>query len=634
MEQRLRNRPEDQIKQWTKEDYQDIAPYEWLYGFRDNAFQLERLRGMMVADAKEKQVPNAGKLWVEYCKSQLGNGPRDIAKNVTAFSGQPLELECGAYECYDDEIKYQNSYGGVTVVCPHPIMPTKRLVNIDTGEVRIEVSFSRGTGWRKAVFDKATLSNARQITALAGCGISVTSESAKELVKYLTAMEDMNYDHLPEEKTVGRLGWVDGYGFSPYVENLQYDGAALYGDAFKAVHESGSFDEWLEVAREVRAGDSIPCRIALAASFSSPLIERMGALPFIVHMWGSVSGIGKSVALILAASVWAYPEIGSYVKTTRATAVGCEQMAAFCGNLPLCLDELQLIQNRKEFDELIYTLCEGASKTRGAKSGGVQAVQKWRNTILTSGEQPITTAGSKAGAVNRVIEVECTEKLFKDPREAYLKLVKNYGFAGKMFVKALTEHADAMELATDMQKQYYDALSGLATDKQILSASLLLAADAMAEMLIFEDGKLLTPDDIKPYLVTPEQADTNARAYDWLCDFIACNPSRFNPNSFGDYSGECWGTVDESAGKAYIIKGVFDRIMTDAGFNPASFLSWADRKGRIERQGGKRTKVKRLNGTITRCVVLDVISGFNDENSTIETDREVLEQFQRMEGGR
>jgi hypothetical protein len=634
MEQRLRNRPEDQIKQWTKEDYQNLEPYEWLYNFRDNAFQLERLRGMMLEDARAKKVSNAGVLWREYVKTQMSGQNRDIAQNVTAFTGQPLELRCGDYDCYDDGISYQNAFGGTTIVCSHPIMPTKRLVNIDSGEVRIEVSFSRGTGWRRAVFDKATLSNARQITALAGCGISVTSESAKELVKYLTAMEDMNYDQLPEEKTVGRLGWVDGYGFSPYVENLQYDGAALYGDAFKAVHESGSFDEWLEVAREVRAGASIPCRIALAASFAAPLVERMGALPFIVHLWGSVSGIGKSVALILAASVWAYPEIGSYVKTTRATVVGCEQMAAFCGNLPLCLDELQLIQNRKEFDELIYTLCEGASKTRGAKAGGVQAVQKWRNTILTNGEQPITTAGSKVGAVNRVIEVECTENLFRDPRAAYLKLVKNYGFAGKRFVKTLTEHSDAMELAMDMQKQYYDALSGLATDKQILSASLLLAADAMAEMLIFEDGKLLTPDDIKPYLVTQEQADTNVRAYDWLCDFIACNPSRFNPNSFGDYSGECWGTVDESAGKAYIIKGVFDRIMNDAGFNPASFLSWADRKGRIERQGGKRTKVKRLNGTITRCVVLDVISGFNDENSTIETDSEALKQFEQMEGGR
>lgn len=591
---------------------------------------MERLRGMMLEDARAKKVSNAGVLWREYVKTQMSGQNRDIAQNVTAFTGQPLELRCGDYDCYDDGISYQNAFGGTTIVCPHPIMPTKRLVNIDSGEVRIEVSFSRGEGWRHAVFDKATLSNARQITALSGCGISVTSESAKDLVRYLAALEDMNYEQMPEEKTVGRLGWVDGYGFSPYVANLQYDGAALYGDAFKAVHASGNFDEWLEVAREVRAGSSIPCRIVLAASFASPLIERMGALPFIVHLWGSVSGIGKSVALILAASVWAYPEIGSYVKTTRATAVGCEQMAAFCGNLPLCLDELQLIQGRKEFDELIYTLCEGASRTRGAKAGGVQAVQKWRNTILTSGEQPITTAGSKAGAVNRVIEVECTEKLFKDPRAAYLKLVKNYGFAGKRFVKALTEHADAMELATDMQKQYYDALSGLATDKQILSASLLLAADAMAEMLVFDDGKMLTPDDIKPFLVTKEQADTNARAYEFLCDFIACNPARFQKNTYGDYSGECWGKIEEEQGKAYIIKSKFNTIMEDAGFNSSSFLSWADRKGLIERQGGKRSKVTCLNGAKTRCVVLDIM-GMGDENSSLVMDSEVLGQFEQME---
>ena len=591
---------------------------------------MERLRGMMLEDARSKKVSNAGVLWREYVKTQMSGQNRDMAQNVTAFTGQPLELRCGDYDCYDDGISYQNAFGGTTIVCPHPIMPTKRLVNIDSGEVRIEVSFSRGAGWRHAVFDKATLSNARQITALSGCGISVTSESAKDLVRYLAALEDMNYEQLPEEKTVGRLGWVDGYGFSPYVENLQYDGAALYGDAFKAVHASGNFDEWLEVAREVRSGSSIPCRIALAASFASPLIERMGALPFIVHIWGSVSGVGKSVALILAASVWAYPEIGSYVKTTRATAVGCEQMAAFCGNLPLCLDELQLIQNRKEFDELIYTLCEGASKTRGARAGGIQTVQKWRNTILTSGEQPITTAGSKAGAVNRVIELECTEKLFRDPREAYLKLVKNYGFAGKRFVKALTEHADAMDLAADMQKQYYDALSGLATDKQVLSASLLLAADAMAEMLVFDDGKILTPDDIKPFLVTKEQADTNARAYEFLCDFVACNPARFQKNTYGDYSGECWGKIEEDQGKAYIIKSKFNNIMEDAGFNPSSFLSWADRKGLMERQGGKRSKVTCLNGAKTRCVVLDIM-GIGEENSSVVMDSEVLGQFEQME---
>lgn len=606
MEQQHKFRPEEMIRQWTKEDYLSVAPYEWLYSFRDNAFQLERLRAMMLEDAKEKKVRNAGILWREYCKTQLDRQGRSFAQNVTAFSGQPMELQCGEYDCYDDGVSYQNRDGVTTMVCPHPITVSKRLVNIESGEVKVEVAYQRGRGWRKAVFDKATLSTARNITALSSCGISVTSESAKELVRYLAFVEDANYEELPEAKTVGRLGWVDGYGFSPYVEGLLYDSAGMYGDAFNAVRAGGSYEKWLELTKTVRAGTSVPCRILLAASFASVLVSKMGALPFILHLWGSVSGIGKSVALIFAASVWAYPEIGSFVKTTKSTSVGYEQMAAFCGNLPLCLDELQMIQGKKEFDELIYTLCEGVSKTRGAKAGGVQQVQRWRNTILTTGEQPITTANSKAGAVNRVIEVECTEKLFDDPRAAYQILVENYGHAGRKFVEALTSDEKQLEKLKDAQQIYYQALKGEATDKQTLSASLLLAADAMADMLIFHDGKALEAEDIMPYLTTRREADTNRRAYDWLCDLIASNPGRFVPDENGRYSGEAWGCIEGDGERTFIIKSVFDRVMTEAGFSPASFLSWANKAQTIERTGKHLTKMKRLEKgkTPARCVCL------------------------------
>ena len=605
-------RPELQLEKWTHDDYaSSVAPYEWLYSFRGNAFQMERLRGLMMADAKSKKVNNVGILWREYVKMQLcGSQGRDLAQNITAFSGQPLELQCGDYDCYDDGVSYQNSIGGTTIVCPHPITVSKRLVNIETGEIKLEVAYRRGRGWRKGIFDKATLSTARNITALSTCGISVTSESAKELVRYLAYVEDANYDDLPEVQTVSRLGWVEGYGFSPYVEGLLYDSAGLYGDAFSAVHAHGSFEKWLEVAKAVRAGESVPCRIILAASVASPLVAKTGALPFILHLWGSVSGIGKSVALILAASVWAYPEIGSYVKTTKSTNVGYEQMAAFCGNLPLCMDELQMIQGKKEFDELIYSLCEGVSKTRGAKAGGVQQVQRWRNAIITTGEQPITTANSKAGAVNRVIEVECTEKLFPDPREAYQTLVENYGHAGKRFVEALSASDDAMDVMRELQAEYYEQLKGKATDKQILTASLILAADAMAEMLIFDDGQRLTADDILPYLTTQREADTNRRAYEWLCDWIASNPGRFTASESGQYNGECWGCIEGDGEKACIIKSVFDRAMTDAGFNPASFLSWANKTQLIERTGKHLSKLKRLvkGQTPARCVCLKLPS--------------------------
>lgn len=633
------NKPEDIISQWTKEDYQGVAPYEWLYSFRDNAFQLERLRGMMIADANAKKVRNAGTLWRKYLETQMVGRGQEIGQNVTSFSGQEQELLCGSYECYDDGIQIENTYGGTTVVCPHPIMPVRRLVNIDSGETKTEIAFRRGGNWRKAIFDKQTLSNARNITTLSSCGISVTSESAKDLVRYLAFLEDTNYDSIPEIKTVGRLGWVEEYGFSPYVEGLVYDAAGMYGDAFAAVHEQGEWKKWLRLALEVRAGASVPCRIALAASFASVLVPKLGALPFLVHLWGSVSGIGKSVALIFAASVWAYPEIGSYVKTTKSTNVGYEQMAAFCGNLPLCMDELQMIQGKREFDELIYSLCEGVSKTRGSKTGGIQRVQRWRNTIITTGEQPITNANSKAGAVNRVIEVECSDKLFEDPREAYQILVANYGMAGRKFVEALQADPEAMEILQNTQKSYYEALQGCATDKQILSASIILAADFMVDLLIFDDQRCLTVEDIKPYLVTQTQADTNRRAYEWLCDWLASNQAHFEPNSYGDYTGECWGNVEQDGSRAHIIKSVFDRVMADAGFNPASFLSWANKQKLIvrDKDGKHLCPKKRLKNvsTFARCVTLilptedGVVNADGDLDVT--EDEAATTVFQQME---
>ncbi len=581
----------------------------------------------MLEDARQKKVPSPGALWKAYVETQMGQGgDRNPGENVTGFTGQERELLCGDYGCYDDGIKIVNQYGAMTVVCSHPIMPTKRLVNIDTGECKTEIAFRRGNGWRHTIVEKSVLANARSITSLAACGVSVNSESAKDLVRYLAYLEDANYDQLPEIKTVGRLGWVDGYGFSPYVDGLIYDAGGLYGDAFAAVHAQGSWEAWRDLALQVRAGKSVPCRIALAASFASVLVPKMGALPFMLHLWGSVSGIGKSVALILAASVWAYPEIGSYVKTTKSTNVGYEQMAAFCGNLPLCMDELQMIQGKKEFDELIYSLCEGVSKTRGAKAGGVQQVQRWRNAIITTGEQPITTANSKAGAVNRVIEVECSEKLFEDPRAAYQLLVGNYGHAGRKFVEALQESSDAMEVMAETQQAFYKRLQGCATDKQVLTASLILAADAMVDLLLFDDGHSLTAEEVIPYLVTTSQADTNRRAYEWLCDWVASNQNRFVPDSLGNYAGECWGCIKD--GKAFIIKSVFARAMTNEGWSPSGFLSWADKLRLIERQGRDRTRVRKFGEVGVRCVVLKLPD--DGENIDVSTDCEVAEVFEQM----
>jgi uncharacterized protein (DUF927 family) len=253
---------------------------------------------------------------------------------------------------------------------------------------------------------------------------------------------------------------------------------------------------------------------------------------------------------------------------------------------------------------MIYFLCEGVGKNRGQKTGGLQKIGSWSNCILTNGEMPISSISSGGGAVNRVIEIDCKdEKLFADPRGTVEFLKKHYGHAGKFFVEQL-ENEENINYAREIQKQMYEELSsGETTEKQAMSASIILTADKLIEEWIFKDGQLLTADDIAPFLSTKKEVSVNDRALDFLYDFVSVNQNKFiTKHTLTEDMGEIWGVIDNDF--TYIIKSQFDRIMMSEGYNPTAFLSWAKRKEIIECSNGKNTKTKRIGGNVSRCVCL------------------------------
>lgn len=578
-----------------------------------------------------------GRMWKAYLEQMSPAKSDYVADNMTAFPGQELQLRCGEYECDDNGVRVFTQLTGAMTVCPHPILPVKRIVNLDTGEHKVMLAFKRGAEWRSAVFEKSILASAQKIVALATWGIAVDSENARQLVTYLSAIENMNYDVLPESKSVGRLGWVDQYGFSPYVDGLEFDGADQYRHAFEAVHPQGSEDTWMDLARQVRSGPSTAVRIMLAASFASALVGPLNALPFICHCWSNVAGIGKTVGLMLAASVWANPQAGEYVKTFNTTNVGIEMTAGFCGSLPVCLDELCLKDGRRDqFDSMIYSYCEGVGRTRGSRNGGLQRMQTWRNCAISTGEEPLTSGNSKAGAINRVLDINAGNvRMFEDPRETVRILTKNYGHAGKRFVKMLMADQSAIDLIRTWQSEIAQQMEGRATDKQILSASLVLAADRWVTEQLFNDGHALTVEEVLPNLQTPDSANVNRRCYAWLLDTVAANPSRFEARDDGTYAGECWGCTDWDEKRIYLIKSVFDRLLKDEGYNTTGFLSWANNEGLLYRTTGKHmTILKRVtsNGVPTRCVCLKVKYDQEDEEDQLEDGQKTTQSDTVPEG--
>lgn len=593
-----------ELPAWTLEDFENAVPHGWLYSnYHKNPFTYRK--ALMKVDETARQLGYSGfKSEMRDYAKEAGEriNERDYA-NTTDFSGQPLTLDCGQYICTDDGVMLA-AYGDTTVVCPHPIMLSGRLVNLDSGEVRLEVSFRRGAEWRTVVVEKVILASAAKIIDLARLGIAVDSENAKTLVKYFTDLEAMNYDRLPERHSVARVGWTTSGKFVPYADSVEFDGAPGFRAVFDSFHPNGDRDAWFKAASKAR-NESTIARIVLAASLASVLVGPLHALPFFVHVWGR-AGNGKTMLLKLAASVWASPNSSEgYVRNFNSTIVGLETAAGFFNSAPLCVDELQVVKNRRDFDDIIYMLAEGQGRSRGSKDGSFQQIKSWQNTIITTGEMPISSDSSGAGAMNRVIEISCgDERLLDDYRGLSDTLSHNWGFAGKEFVEGLTPQV--LEAAKKVQEEYRAAFEASATtEKLALSASLILTADALAELLIWHTGTQLSATDVAKYLPTKQDVDVNQRALEWLYGTIAENRSKFVAED-GMPMREIWGEYkDISDGKPFIaiIGTVLSRIMTDAGFSYKAFLPWARDHGHI-RIGEKNTVPVRVHGALAKCVCL------------------------------
>ena len=589
------------IPDYTAEQYLNTSePYEFLYQYKENKFMLKQLLQKMKAKAGAVGVKCFVALFDAYCQMQAKQ-QGVILENSTQFDGQELELFSGEYVCDDLGVMLQDKYGFENIICRHPIMPIRRLVNVDSGEERLQIAYRKGRFWRSLIAEKSTIASSNKILDLASNGVLVTSENAKALSKYLLEIEDLNYETIPEQKSVSRLGWVGG-GFSPYVDDLVFDGENNFKNIFNAVKSSGSREKWIDTMKLLRA-EKTAGRLFLAASFASVLLEPCGLLPFFVHAWGGTE-TGKTVGLMIAASVWASPKMGEYITTFNSTLVGQEMTSSFLNSLPNCMDELQIQSSAgvKDFDKIIYQLTEGVGKTRGSKTGGLQKQNTWGNCIITNGEHPISNANSGGGAVNRIIEFECAEKVYSDLVGICAIINQNYGFAGREFIEYLQQEG-MFEKVNALQKEYYrELLKSDSTDKQAASASVILAADHIATELFFKDNNNLTVQDMAKIMTKKDEVNVNTRAYDYILELVARNPNKFKTNDFGDYQGEVWGKIDGN--HLYIIKSVFDREMQNAGFNSTAFLSWAKRMDYLLTSKERRTIVSRVAGTPTNCVCI------------------------------
>nr|DAV14547.1 MAG TPA: active helicase ring shaped helicase [Caudoviricetes sp.] len=533
------------------------------------------------------------------------------ADHETAFLGLPApygNLKCGKYEADMGGIFDPTAVFGDRTVCPHPILPVETVINVDGGPQKTKLLFNRGFKWEEFVVNKSVTASRSRITELADVGIAVTSETAKGLVKFLSAVESLNYSDLPKTMATAKMGW-HGDGFMPFTSGLQFDSTSGFDGIFGTIRSCGSFNKWMDLVLKIRAGGRTEAKLALAASFASVLLKPCGLLPFWVDLWGT-SGGGKSVCGMLAASVWADPEIGKYISKFDFTAVGLEAKAGFLNDLPFVIDDTAEMRKRlkDDFAGVIYQLASGSGKERSNTKLALAAKQVWDLIIICSGESPIISDRSQGGAVNRVLEYEVGEgHIFDDGQATAATLRSNFGFAGPLFVNVLSKYG--IENAARLQREQFDLIkSDIYEDKQLLSLSVLLAADKIATDNIFKDGAYLTFGELEKTLVDKNTMSENERCYEYILGEVAVNSLKFTDIS-GDRFGEVWGRYLSPAdgSSVAIISNVLARMCEAGGFNLKAFLSWAAKKGLLlsGKDKNRASKPVRMpDGHIQRCYCL------------------------------
>lgn len=490
---------------------------------------------------------------------------------------------------------------GEKIVSKQLIYPSKIIQNIEEDTYKVELKFFENKKEKSLIVDMETISNKSKIITLSNFGVWVNSSNAGYLINYLNNIIVAN--SLEREKSVSHLGFV-GNDFVPYSDNIVFDGEMSFKDSYNAiVNHKGDFNKWKEKIHEIRKNKV--ARLVIDTSFTSPLLEYTSSLPFVVLVWGG-TGLGKTVALKVAASVWGNPDGSALINNLDSTTNFIYRTMAFYHNLPCFFDELQVFAGNK--NKLIMTITQGIDRGKANKIKGNERKETWRNCAVFTGEDSLSASNSGGGTLNRLIEIYINSPVVENPMDAVDFVKENYGHAGHEFISFIS--SKGKDFVKSIYKEKYTEILklGKTADKQAASMANILTADYLLSLFMFNE-KPLTVDDVKEFLLTKEEIDVSERAYDYFNDEVLKNLSYFVKNrekggidEGAEAKREFWGNIDDS--EIMILKSQFEKILNNASFNPNKTMKeWADKGYLIKNSQGRyahQTTVCGINGNFIK----------------------------------
>ena len=611
---------EEELVLETREDIFNIKIFEKLYRYeieKDVDSYLKLYNEIMNACDKNR-ITGFKAAYKQYKDAQENQFITD--SNFITFPGLNNNVySTNKYEMTPDGIIYEVIPNvGRILVCYHPIVPVEKYKNIEDGMEKVKLAYYIDDCWNNIIVDKSLISSSQSIIKLSDTGIAVTSENAKFLIKYLSEIENLNRDKIKTNMSVSRLGWFNDK-LMPYDKQYEFDNEKEMPNIQEKFEESGKLEDWAEFFREKRKYNNVS-RIVMAGAVTSILLNKIKQSGFTIHVWGETE-FGKSVCCMVAQSIFGNPAqtggkgIGINFNLTNA---GLEYALNTYNNIPLFINEMQHQKDAADYDKLLFLISEGKGKTRATKSGGLAKENSWNNVVITNGEKNIIKDHSNAGAYNRCISCEITNYSYKNLTEVADFCKENYGTVIREILKNLNKY--------DLKEIFKNNLalteSQEITNKQKILEALIMTGDKILTDIIFKDEYYLTIEDFENKTIKKTDLVIEERAYEVVRDWYVSEKRHFLAYESDDGQEIKVEVYGKQMPKGYvaIIPSVLKKVLEDNGYDKNEVLNAWKRKNYINCERGKNTKSVRMNGAVTRCIVLDM-----------EKNVDVLETFDNME---
>ena len=522
-----------------------------------------------------------------------------------------------------------------------PLLPVGRLLDIDTGDHHIRLSWPGWTGatYARVVRQSVTV-DARTLTATLGDrGAGVTSGNAGLMVRFLNLATSHNARALPVERVASRCGWVHSgtaRGFlrgrawhgSPETVALQVEPGGGEEQILAAVSTGGTWRGWLETV--AGAADCPDVHLSIYASVASVLVSRLGTARGWVVDWSGETSQGKTTALRVGASVWGAPVDGAMLQSWRATPVQIEAAAALFRNLPIILDDTKNARRGEDVAAIVYQHSQGRGKGRGKPGVGSQAVgmrrtAEWSSVMLSTGEQSAVSFTQDAGSRARCLcLVGPPLRSDTQARALTVGLLDHYGHLGVRVADYLAGQSDDWWAVLAVRyANRVAAWSARLSDAGAVAQRLggLLALLTVAQEVAEAAGYPVPPPGVDPIdraakavRVGSEDADRPLAALRAVYEHCAARGTQCWGRHVEDRDGcprepsggwlGAWPKPEARRGAGWalaVIPSVIDRVLTEGGFDRGVVERWRER-GWIARQSSSYRVRVRVDTARVRCV--------------------------------